>query len=419
MSRYILRRLLHMIPALAGVILLTFVLFNVVGGSPATMVLGMHATAQSLEDYETARGCSLPLFFGRETTTRAFEDMDAARASAAWKLKDAVLSKGTYGLPLALDIEGPVRWIFRGRVTGAASLVCERLSGEKIAVPLRRQAEFTALPGDRYSLSVEQGTVSIKNLRLRRLQDNPFHSQLVLYLRQLARLDFGISLEANQKVSALLKSGILPSLCLTAPILFGGTAVAIFMALLCAYFRDRFFDRLLVVLATVLMSVNYIIWVIAGQYFFAYRLEWFPIWGFESWRYLLLPVFIGIVTGLGRDVRFYRTVMLDEMYKDYVRTARAKGVNPAGILFRHVLPNAMVPVFTNVSISIPFLFTGSLLLESFFGIPGLGSLSINAINSSDFDVIRAVVLIGAVVYVVVNLITDLCYAWVDPRVRLK
>lgn len=419
MIRYILRRLLHMIPALAGVILLTFVLFNVVGGSPATMVLGMHATPQSLEDYETARGCNLPLFLGRKIKTRAFEDMDAARAAAAWNFKDAVLPEGVYELSLAAACEGDVRWTFRGRVSGSASIVCRRAAGEIISVPLRRSADFTALPGDRFSLVVEQGTVSIKSLRLRRLQNNPFNSQLFLYLRQLARLDFGVSLEANQKVSSLLRNGIVPSLCLTAPILFGGTVVSIFMALLCAYFRDRPMDRLLVVLATVLMSVNYIIWVIAGQYFFAYRLEWFPIWGFESWRFLLLPVFIGIVTGLGRDVRFYRTVMLDEMYKDYVRTARAKGVSPAGILARHVLPNAMVPVLTNVSISIPYLFTGSLLLESFFGIPGLGSLSINAINSSDFDVIRAVVLIGAAVYVVVNLITDLCYAWVDPRVRLK
>ncbi|MGD9873452.1 MAG: ABC transporter permease [Kiritimatiellia bacterium] len=419
MSRYILRRLLHMIPALAGVILLTFVLFNVVGGSPATMVLGMHATAQALEDYEFARGYNLPLFFGCEIKTRAFEDLDAARAASLWKHDDAVLPKGTYELPLAFDCAGKIRWKFRGRVTGTASIVCERLTGEKTAVPLRRLAKFKALPGDRYSIAVEQGAVDIRGLRLRKVQWNPFNSQLFLYLRQLARLDFGMSLDANQKVSTLLKSGIVPSLCLTVPILFGGTAVALVMALLCAYFRDRFFDRLLVVLATVLMSVNYIIWVIAGQYFFAYRLEWFPIWGFESWRFLLLPVFIGIVTGLGRDVRFYRTVILDEMYKDYVRTARAKGVSPAGILARHVLPNAMVPVLTNVSISIPYLFTGSLLLESFFGIPGLGNLSINAINSSDFDVIRAVVLIGAGVYVVVNLITDLCYAWVDPRVRLK
>jgi peptide/nickel transport system permease protein len=195
--------------------------------------------------------------------------------------------------------------------------------------------------------------------------------------------------------------------------------VSIVLALGCAFFRDRAVDRVLVLLATALMSVNYVAWVIVGQYVLAYRLEWFPIWGFESWRYVLLPVIIGIVSGLGRDVRFYRTCMLDEMYRDYVRTAVAKGVGGPGVLFRHVLPNALVPVITNVSMALPFLFTGSLLLEHYFGIPGLGGVSINAINSADMDVLRAVVLVGALAYVVVNLLTDLLYAWVDPRVRLE
>jgi peptide/nickel transport system permease protein len=148
-------------------------------------------------------------------------------------------------------------------------------------------------------------------------------------------------------------------------------------------------------------------------------LNWFPVWGYESWCYLLLPVLIGITTGLGRDVRFYRTVMLDEMYREYIRTAIAKGAGPVRVLFRHVLRNALVPVITNVSMSIPYLFMGSILLESYFGIPGVGNMSINAIHSSDVDVIRAVVIIGAVLYMVANLVTDLCYAWVDPRVRLK
>jgi peptide/nickel transport system permease protein len=195
--------------------------------------------------------------------------------------------------------------------------------------------------------------------------------------------------------------------------------VAVSIALLCAFFRNTFVDRLIVVIAVVLMSVNYLVWIIFGQYVLGYRWGWFPLWGFESWTFLLLPVLIGVVSGLGTDVRFYRTIMLDEMYRDYVRTAFAKGVSRPGVLFKHVLKNGMIPILTNVVIAIPFLYTGSLLLERFFGIPGLGNMAINAVDYSDVDVIRAIVLIGSILYVIANLMTDLCYALFDPRVRLN
>jgi peptide/nickel transport system permease protein len=248
---------------------------------------------------------------------------------------------------------------------------------------------------------------------------HPFDSQLVHYLGRLAHLDLGESVATNQRVAAMLKEGIGPSLALTVPIFFGGLVVSIALSLVCAAYRGRWPDRLLVFGAVVLMSVNYIVWIVAGQYGFAFRLGWFPVWGFESWRHLLLPVGIGIASGLGANLRFYRTVMLDELYKDYVRTAVAKGLHPAAVLFRHVLPNAMIPVITSTMIALPFLYTGSLLLESFFGIPGLGGLSVNAINSADVDVVRGVVLIGSLLYVVANILTDLCYVWADPRMRLK
>ena len=167
------------------------------------------------------------------------------------------------------------------------------------------------------------------------------------------------------------------------------------------------------------MSINYLIYIVAGQYFLAYRIGAFPVWGYESIRYLILPVIIGVISGLGSSVRFYRTIMLDEIYQDYVRTALAKGVSKPRILFVHVLRNALIPIVTNVVIAIPFLYTGNLLLENFFGIPGLGYLGINAILSSDVDVVRALVLIAALLFVIANLLTDLVYAAVDPRVTLK
>jgi peptide/nickel transport system permease protein len=268
-------------------------------------------------------------------------------------------------------------------------------------------------------LLVTDGTLEIRSASLRRRMANPFDSQLMFYLRQLARLDFGVSNSMNQPVAGLLRQGIGPTLALTVPILLVELIVSVILALICAFFRNTLTDRLIVVLAVALMSINYLVWIVAGQYLLAYRLRWFPLWGFESWSYLLLPVLIGVISGLGANVRFYRAIMLDEMYRDYVRTAFAKGVGRSGVLFRHVLKNALIPIITNVAIALPFVWTGSLLLESFFGIPGLGYLSVNALNSADIDVVRAVVLIGSILFVAANLIADLCYALVDPRVRLE
>ena len=165
------------------------------------------------------------------------------------------------------------------------------------------------------------------------------------------------------------------------------------------------------------MSVNYVVWILLGQFLLGFKWPVFPIWGYESVYYLVLPVIIGVVSTLGMDVRYYRTAILDEVYRPYVRTAISKGVGRGRVLFVHVLRNSLIPIVTYVSLSIPYLFTGSLLLESFFGIPGLGSVSINAINSADMSVVRAVVIFGALIYQVVNLLTDIAYGWLDPRVR--
>jgi peptide/nickel transport system permease protein len=247
----------------------------------------------------------------------------------------------------------------------------------------------------------------------------PLHVQFANYLKQIVTLDFGRSWATNQKISTLIKDGILPSLALTVPIFVIDLVAAIAIALLAAYYRNTWFDRGIVVLAVMGMSVSYLVYILVGQYVVAYKLGWFPIWGFESAKYLLLPVIVGVVSGLGSGVRFYRTVMLDEMYQDYVRTAFAKGCSQRAVLFKHVLKNAMIPILTSVVLSIPFLYTGNLLLENFFGIPGLGYLTIESIYSTDFPVIKAIVFVGAVLYVLAALITDICYALVDPRITLR
>lgn len=247
----------------------------------------------------------------------------------------------------------------------------------------------------------------------------PLYEQFAHYLKQIVTFDFGRSFATNQKISTLIRDGVLPSLSLAVPIFIIDLVVAIGVALFAAFYRNTWLDRAIVVLAVMGMSVSMLVYIIAGQYLVAYKWELFPIWGFESVKYLILPVIIGVVSGLGSGVRFYRTVMLDEMYQDYVRTAFAKGNAERSVLFKHVLKNAMIPILTSVVLSIPFLYTGNLLLENFFGIPGLGYLSVEAIFSTDYPVIKAVVFVGSVMYVFASLLTDICYALVDPRIKLR
>ncbi len=188
-------------------------------------------------------------------------------------------------------------------------------------------------------------------------------------------------------------------------------------------FRDTYIDRAGLIGCVLLMSVPPLLFIIGGQFLIAKLLAWFPLSGFD-WdpqviaRFLALPVVVGLVSGLGGEVRFLRTVFVEETSRDYVRTARAKGASELRVMLRHVLRNSLIPVLTRTVLQIPFLFTGALLLESFFGIPGLGSLTVDAISSNDFATLRVMVFIGAIGFVLANVATDVSYALVDPRVRL-
>lgn len=299
-----------MIPTTVGILLLTFALFNVVGGSPAETILGKNASAASIAAFNRQYGYDRPLVFAKD-------------------------------------------------------------------------------------------------------------SQFVRFLADLAKGDFGYSVENDEPVLDVLARGVGPSLSLTVPILVGGVFVGLVLAIGAAACRGGAVDKAILFGSTVLMSVNYVVWVLAGQFFLSYKAGLFPVWGYRNAFYLALPVLIGIVSSLGTDVRFFRTALLDEIYKPYVLAARAKGLSRFAILTRHVLRNALIPIVTYVSLAIPGLFAGSLLLESFFGIPGLGSVAINAIHSADMAVVRAVVVLGALLYQFVNLATDLLSAALDPRVRLS
>jgi peptide/nickel transport system permease protein len=246
-----------------------------------------------------------------------------------------------------------------------------------------------------------------------------FHAQFPRLVRSILRGDFGESITNKMRVSELLRAGLLPSLCVTTPLFILDLCLAVGLALLAAYFRGTWIDRSLVVGAVMAMSVSEIVYIMIAQYWLASEWRLFPVWGFEGPQYLVLPVLIGVAAGVGGGLRFYRTVMLDEMYQDYVRTAHAKGVSPPRVLFHHVLRNALIPILTNVIVALPFLYTGALLLESFFGIPGLGRLLVTSISNGDEDIIFAETFIGAVLFVLANTATDIAYTWADPRIRLK
>lgn len=233
---------------------------------------------------------------------------------------------------------------------------------------------------------------------------------------------FGVS-DSGRNIGADIRERALPSLAVALPTFVVGLMINITFALLMVLFRDSYLEYGGLVLCVVLMSVSSLFYIIGGQFLFGKTLNLVPISGYDdglaSIKFLLLPVLIGVFSGIGSGVRWYRTLFLEEIGKDYVRTARAKGLSETATLFRHVLPNAMIPILTGVVVVLPMLFMGSLIMESFFSIPGLGSYTIDAINSQDFAIVRSMVFLGSVLYVFGLLLTDISYTLVDPRVRLS
>lgn len=245
-------------------------------------------------------------------------------------------------------------------------------------------------------------------------------SQFIRHFKNALTFDFGRARD-REPVIDKIKRGAGPSLALTVPIFIGEILISVTLALFVAFLRGTIWDVVAVVICVIGMSVPYLSFILFGQYFLAYKWGLFPVFFSPTLsipQYVALPVLIGIVTGIGSNLRFYRTVMLDEMRADYVRTAFAKGLDTKRVLFRHVLKNSMIPILTTIILAIPFLFLGALLLERFFGIPGLGYLMVEAIGSRDFPVINAMTFIIAVLFSIFNLLTDICYALVDPRISL-
>lgn len=313
MIAYIIRRLLYTIPIVFGVLVVTFTLFNVVGGDVSDQIAGKAASAETKAEIQKEYGWDKPLFL-------------------SWD------------------------------------------------------------------------------------------SQFINHLKNAIIFNFGRSYADREPVLDKIKRGVGPSLSLTIPMFFGTLIISVSLALVIAFVQGSRWDMLAVVVCVAGMSIPYLSYILFGQYFLAYKWNLFPVFfspDLTTAQYVALPIIIGIVSGLGGNLRFYRTIMLDQMRNDYVRTAFAKGLGTGTVLFKHVLKNAMIPIITQVVLAIPFLFLGSLLLERFFGIPGLGYLMIEAIGSRDYAVINVMTYIGAILFVMFNLITDICYAMVDPRVSFE
>ena len=232
--------------------------------------------------------------------------------------------------------------------------------------------------------------------------------------------EFGSS-DSGRNILQDVKERMFPSLALAIPAMIVGLLVTITFALLIAFFRGTYLDVWGVVICVILLSISGMFYIIGGQYFIGKVLRLVPISGYDdgllSIKFLILPVMIAVIGGLGSGVRFFRSIFLEEIGKDYVRTARAKGLSELTVLFKHVLKNAMIPILTLVVAGLPLLFLGSLISESFFSIPGLGSYTIDAINSQDFAIVRAMVFLGAGLYIIGLILTDISYTLVDPRIR--
>jgi peptide/nickel transport system permease protein len=310
MLQYIVRRVIYMVPILFGIALITFFLFNVVGGDPVLIMVGKHATPQAIADLRAELGL-----------------------------------------------------------------------------------------------------------------DQPLYMQFLDFLRQVATFDYGRSYATKREIFSMIADAAPVSLALAIPGFLISNTLSISLALFVAFWRGSWIDRTIVVVSVLLISLPSLAYILFGQYFLSYKLGLFPIsgfsWGPEIVSFLALPVIIWVFLSVGGELRFYRTVMLDEISQDYIRTARSKGLTERVVMFKHVLKNAMIPIITSLVIQIPFLITGALLLESFFGIPGMGSILIDAFNTSDFPVIKAEVMILSILYLVFNLLTDICYSFADPRITLK
>jgi peptide/nickel transport system permease protein len=436
MTAYVIRRILYAIPIVIGVNLITFVLFFFVN-TPDDMArahLGAkRVTEEQIARWKRERGYQFPYFYNdgwAEIEVRQVSGGEGslrlpARRAGAYRLRIEVPKgdKGTLEVKVTTD--------------DTARLILPRPSaGDLIRFDLAdkegREAFFRVEPieGQYHSLALsfhpsEDAPLAIARLHFKEDLSFVEHLTETIFWKksiQLLFLRFGTSDDGRNIGEEILKR-IKPSLAVTMPIFLIGLFVNITVAGILAFYRGTYLDFWGVVACVVMMSVSILFYVIGGQWLLGKTLRLVPVSGYDTGiyaaKFVLLPVVIGVIGGIGNGVRWYRTIYLEEMGKDYVRTARAKGLPESVVLYKHTLKNAMIPILTGVVVTIPFLFIGSLVLESFFAIPGMGSFTLEAIQRQDFAIVQAMVFLGSVLYIVGLIMTDISYTLVDPRIRLE
>lgn len=433
MFSFIIKRFWYSLLIIAGVILLTFGLFRVAAGDPAAAVLGKNPSPKEVEDLRNELGADLPLFYGRWRKTEAFSSVDfttGGKPAGVEIPENAGFSSS--GLNLK---QGNIKFK-RNFKSDGTSLLCKinfkgglEINGKPFKDIGSWQTVKMEIAQSSKEIFFKTSAVSIAKVEFFRRQKSPFNSQLFRSIQEIisfrdtfpyiSLFNFGRTIITREPIRNILWRGVGPSLSLMLPIFLGEIVIGIFLALLATAFRERWPDRLLMLLSVSTMSISYLVFIILGQWFLAYSLNLFPVWGWGSLINLALPIIIGTACGVGSSVRFYRTVFVNEINREYLRTAAAKGCSPFKVYTRHLLRNAAIPIITRATAALPFLFTGSLLLETFFGIPGLGYLGVEALNNSDLQLLKALVIISAILFVTMNTLADIAYAWADPRIRLK
>ncbi len=435
MLRFILRRTAYSFLILIGILILTFVLFRMAAGDPVAPLLGKNPRPEEVERLRADLGVDRPLFWGKWRLTEAYTTavFEKKRVQFQNVSLSGTFEGGRIGVVLGKDAQLAFRRNFipdgqscRVEIDTDKPLLYDGKLYEPSWGNVKIELPDRTFPEEIIITVPEDGT-TVKQVTFSRQTDTPFDSQLYSSLKEIISFqktfpyisvfNFGKTLYTHESIRGKLWRGMGPSLLLMLPIFFGELFFGLVFAMISCVFRGTWVDRVIVVLSVAGMSISYLALIIFGQWLLGYYWNWFPVWGWGSLDCLFLPVIIGIISGTGSGVRFYRTVFLNEINREYLRTAAAKGVPPLAVYGKHLFRNSLIPVITRASGVLPFLFTGSLLLESFFGIPGLGSAGINALHDADLQMLKALVLLSSFLFVVINLLTDIAYAFVDPRMR--
>ncbi len=435
MQKYIAKRLAYSLLVIFGVMLISFLLFKFSAGDPSSMLLGKNPSASEIEELRDKLSVGKPFLYGKWKRTETYSSADFGSDKELPSVQlppGAPRDKGYLILPKGAEI------IFKRNFESSDQKILSKISfdgrifigTDELTPDFSGSAEFVFENcGDKDFRIIAANDSKISSVKFFKPNPHPFDSQFLSSIKEIISFseklpyvsffNFGKTLTTRENIDSVIWRSMWVSLSLMLPIFFMDTMFSIPLAMIAAVFRGRLTDKAITVISVSGMSISYIVLIVLGQWILSYRLGLFPVWGFESAYYLALPVILGTVSGLGGSVRFYRTIFLNELRKEYLRTALSKGCSPLRIYFKHLLKNASVPIVARISTTLPFLFTGSLLLESFFGIPGLGFEAINALNNSDLQMLKALVLLTSILFVIMNLLADLVNSYFDPRIQLE